>query len=325
MDTQRDTAPDAANPTEARSTRRSWRRLPVVPRALLNAFLVSLFGSFLWGALLGANLSAARSVPWAALVMALYLWPYWRYLGGWGWPRSTSAARRDNLGARSLPPAIWRWSLVAGGLMVAANVPLTIVLGTFFPLQQSLPSVLADLPPATFIGLTLMTSLVAGLVEEAAFRGYLQTPIARLHGPAVAIFVSTLAFTLAHPSPGRGLTLANLTVIAFAGFGYGLLRHCSGSILPGALLHAVGNVVGFAALWWLHTYAGTRDWRAMSLTEAVRNPLFLFDLGAAMLLIAACFWGYRRLWLAARSGHASSTASEGSPDSPAPAPAKGFP
>ena len=43
-----------------------------------------------------------------------------------------------------------------------------------------------------------MASIVAGVVEEASFRGYMQGPIERRHGPVVAILVTGSVFGFAH-------------------------------------------------------------------------------------------------------------------------------
>lgn len=74
-----------------------WHRLPVVPRALLSAFAVVIAGIQVWRYLIAANLAVSPRTPWAAAAMAAYLWLYWRYLNGRGWPRSTSERRQRDL------------------------------------------------------------------------------------------------------------------------------------------------------------------------------------------------------------------------------------
>lgn len=78
-----------------------WRRLPVVVRAVLAGIAVAAAGLLPWVLFAEANQKVLLRVPWAILPTALYLWLFWRYLKGAGWPRSTSEARRTSLGYRS--------------------------------------------------------------------------------------------------------------------------------------------------------------------------------------------------------------------------------
>jgi len=99
-----------------------WNRVPLLLRALLAAVAVTGTTTVVWGALVQANLRSSPGLPWAALIMAAFLVFYWRFLKGWGWPRSTSAARREGVRAEPLSPSLWRWSLVAGGLGLAESI-----------------------------------------------------------------------------------------------------------------------------------------------------------------------------------------------------------
>ena len=53
------------------------------------------------------------------------------------------------------------------------------------------------MPRATVLALLLMAAPVAGVVEEAAFRGYMQGPIERQYGLIVAILVTGTMFAVA--------------------------------------------------------------------------------------------------------------------------------
>ena len=121
-----------------------------------------------------------------------------------------------------------------------------------------------------------MSALVAGVTEEAAFRGYMQRPIERRHGPVVAIFVTGTAFGLAHfthPEVTAVLLPFYLAVAAV----YGMLAYLTDSIIPGIVLHAGGNV--FSAL---NLFVGGRsEWRATT----VPQPL-VWETGPD-----AAFWG----------------------------------
>ena len=109
---------------EVRGSLTMWTRVPLLLRALLSALAVTGTATVVWGALVAANLRFTPSLPWAAILMTAFLIFYWKFLQGWGWPRSTSAARRASLRAEPLSPAVWRWSLLAGGLGLGTSIVL---------------------------------------------------------------------------------------------------------------------------------------------------------------------------------------------------------
>src|SRR5262245_26779181 len=96
----------------------------VIARAVIVGLAVSAAGGVPWVLLSGWNLRMFVSVPWATLLTAAYLWLFWRYLGGAGWPRSTAEWRRTNLRANRLSGEIWGTALFAGILGLAAQLPL---------------------------------------------------------------------------------------------------------------------------------------------------------------------------------------------------------
>ena len=91
------------------------RTLKVVGFGLL-AFAITILAGGIWSGLVVANLQSSPAVPWSVPVMALLLWLAWSYLGGKGWPRSTSETRRRYMRAnrKSSPTYLWAW--VAGVL-----------------------------------------------------------------------------------------------------------------------------------------------------------------------------------------------------------------
>lgn len=272
-----------------------WRRLPVVLRALLSALAVVVGGVQVWRYLIAANLGTSPRIPWAAAVMTVYLWLYWRYLKGKGWPRSTSEGRRRDLRAHRLSPTTWRWALVAGGSFMAATAPLTAILGRLFPAPHLLPDFLQRLPPLTLGSFFLMSSIVAGVVEEAAFRGYLQSPIERRYGPVLAILLTTMIFVLVH-LPGRpSVSPGYLFLVALASLNYGFLAYLTKSILPGLVLHASGDAASFALIWWFQVVLGPREQHALSLDAAIHDPLILTNCGEFVVLAVVSAGAFRKL------------------------------
>ena len=280
------------------SAARVWGRVPVAVRAVMIGFIVLVAGNFLPQVLFAANLKSPAA-PWSAALIAVYLWLYWQYVGGRWWPRSTSAARRRDLRAVPLSPVLWRWSLVAGALGIAALTTLTYALGRLVPLGLDFPEVLERLPPVTMVTMVVTISIMAGIVEEAAFRGYMQSRIERRHGPVMAVLVVSVFFVLAH-FPTSIAALPRMCLILIASIGYGILAYVAGSILPGLVLHAAGDIVGFGLLW-----LSLRGTSATSKPPALGlgNPMFWANVVETVVLGILTVWAFRRLAAASRVAH----------------------
>src|SRR4030095_9382494 len=68
-----------------------------------------------WGILVALTVQVLPTIPWTAGVMIAYLFLTTRYLNGWGWPRELGEDRRASFRVSRPSPALWRWSLIAGG------------------------------------------------------------------------------------------------------------------------------------------------------------------------------------------------------------------
>jgi membrane protease YdiL (CAAX protease family) len=247
---------EIGRPTRTASTAHQDGRLGVIGRAVLVGMLVMLAGTIPRNLVFAANLRYGPSVPWAVPLIAVYLWLFWRYLGGAGSPVSTAEERRASLRANRVSGHVWAWALLAGGLGIVALVLALRVANRLVVLpRQQLPD-LARLPKLTVVSLLLMAAPVAGFVEEAAFRGYMQGPIERRHGPALAIVVTGTMFALAHLDFTAILWPYYVAVAAI----YGTVTYLTDSILPAVALHTSGNVYSNLDLW-LH---GQAEWQAPS-------------------------------------------------------------
>jgi membrane protease YdiL (CAAX protease family) len=234
-----------------------WRRLPVVVRAVLAGGAVLVAGTVPWALLVDANRRWLPAVPWAVVPAVLYLWLFWRYLRGEGWPRETADARRASLRANELSGDVWGAAILAGVLGLVGVLALMRVMSHMVHLpQQENPEALR-LPAATLLMLVLVGAAVAGVVEESAMRGYMQGPIERRHGPVVAILVSGAVFGFAHFTHPE-VTLALMPYYLAVAAVYGTVTYLTNSILPAITLHAGGNVwsgIGLLA-------AGQSEWQA---------------------------------------------------------------
>ncbi|NOT33749.1 MAG: CPBP family intramembrane metalloprotease [Candidatus Eisenbacteria bacterium] len=224
---------------------RAWARIPAVVRAVLVGFIVLGIGGSVSGVLMFANLRLAPRLPLFLPLTAVWLWLFWRFANGAGWPRRTSAARRGSLRARALPARVWAWALIAGGLALIAVMGIAFVTYRFATLPGAAyraPFDVAAFPPWTMASIFVAVALTAGVVEEAAFRGYMLSGIQRRHGWFVGIGLVTILFYLAHLSHAYA-TIAFVPFFLAHGLVFGLLVRYTGSIVPGVVLHALSDLV----------------------------------------------------------------------------------
>jgi membrane protease YdiL (CAAX protease family) len=288
-----------------------WRRLPIIVRAVIAGLTVAVTGTLPWAFLAGWNLRVIPGVPWAILPMALYLWLYWQYLNGAGWPRTSAEGRRTSLRANGLSGDIWGLSLVAGTIGLTALLPLLGIMSRLvrLPAESQPINVPSHMPFITVFLLLVMASIVAGVVEEAAFRGYMQGPIERQHGPIMAILVNGTLFGFAHYHHHPASVLAMLPFYISVAAVYGGLAYATNSILPGLVLHAGGDVFSLTRLW----TTGQPEWQ-VSVTppaliwETGADAAFLGYVTAFILLGAGAVWAYSALASAARTARASRAA-----------------
>jgi len=226
---------------------------------VLRGVAVLFAGNLLWGLLLAPlNLKVLPLVPWAAVPMAAYLWLYWRYIGGRLGPAATAERRRESLRANPLAPEVWALAIVSGLTGFGALLVLTAVMARLIPMPASAPIVFpAPMPQATAAVLLIMASVVAGITEEAAFRGYMQGPVERRYGLATAIAVNGAAFGLLHFPNHPGAVVQMLPYYIAVAAVYGGLTWATNSILPAIVLHVGGDIWSLGRLW----ITGRPEWQ----------------------------------------------------------------
>ncbi len=222
------------------------RTLQTFKAGLLGLGIALLAGG-VWGGLYVINLRTTPRVAWSVIPMALYLWAMWKYLGGKGWPRSTSESRRELLRSRPVSLRTFGWSLLAGALSIVSLAGLWIVL---FQLVKMPGNVLPDpsqYPILTMALFAVMGSLVSPLSEEAGLRGYCQTMLEREYRGPVAVAISSVFFAFGHVN--HGLLWPKLLVYFLAGLMFGTIAYLTKSILPGIPVHILGDLTFFIMVW----------------------------------------------------------------------------
>ena len=275
--------------------KRFWQRLPVTVRAVVVGFAVNAAGHGPPGLLFSANLQAWPAIPWSVPFIVLWLWLFWQYFGGRWWPASTARVRAEGLAARRLSPPVWRWALIAGGLGMTSIAELGAVLSPINPpTYKVFYALFVRLPFPTMVVLVITLSAVAGIVEEAAFRGYMQGMIDWRHGPVVAIAITTIFFVLMHFGDFQAMSVPRTALIAVISVMYGVLAHLTRSIVPGIILHSAGDAYGILFLWFLWVHRVPLG-RLVGFAAASRLPLFWLNVAELLVFAAAAVWAFRRL------------------------------
>lgn len=109
--------------------------------------------------------------------------------------------------------------------------------------------------PPSDSGLLLFLSIFATvawapLVEEIIFRGFLQGWVRERLGPALAVFITSIAFGIVHPYSPLGIIQ-----VTAAGFMFCMLREMRGSLIAPMVAHALHN--------------GLITWMSLSIARAI--------------------------------------------------------
>lgn len=206
-----------------------------------------------WSVLFQSNLAVSPRVPWAAVVMLILLWLLWQFLDGRLGPKASAAARRALLKWRKLPQTVWMWALIAGGLAMIGMAMIdthSFQLGVAAATNAALAGDFAHLPLGTGITFMFVTSLLAAFVEESAFRGYMQSDLARNFGMPATCAMVAVTFAVFHLY-GRTLQqwwngFPDWVVISVV---FSMLVWLTGSILPALVCHFTIDLALFSLDW----------------------------------------------------------------------------
>jgi membrane protease YdiL (CAAX protease family) len=267
--------------------------------------LIGAFGSGAWIALISINLLTTPAIPWAVVLMALVLWLMWRYLGGWGWPHSTSETRRRYLRANPVSRRVFAWALAAGGLSLVALAGYWVVLVELTGVggNPTIPNS-AAYPPVLVALVLLMGSLVSPITEESAFRGYSQVILERAFPAAIAIVIASILFALWH-GPTQGFNWSKLLFYFGVGVTFGAIAHLTHSSVPAIPVHIAGDLTFFFLIW---PYDAARP---VVFRDGLDSSFWLAA-ALAILFTALALLAFRRLARASKDVGAIGSASRAS-------------
>ena len=115
--------------------------------------------------------------------------------------------------------------------------------------------------------LSLLLAFASGFGEEIAFRGYLQSRIARSYNPTLAVLIVAILFALSHPVSDVIHPLLYLATAILVGILFGTIFARTGSLWIGIALHALWNYLQIA-VFAIHNSPDERFFGA---------PLFVFE------------------------------------------------
>jgi len=140
-------------------------------------------------------------------------------------------------------PAHW-WAYLVGGVALS----LVAEMGeAFLPVPKSLPIDEYFRDASSMWLMAVFGSLIAPVVEELFFRGFLYPVLARRLRTAAAITITAFAFAMLHGSQ-LGNAWAPLLVLFAVGVALTLVRARSHSVAASTLVHMAYNITLFVAL-----------------------------------------------------------------------------
>lgn len=250
--------------------------------ALFLGFAIALGGNFVWSILLAVNLGAGASTPWSPFLMIAVLALGWAYLGGAGLPRSSQALRRQLLPQSRLSAFRWATSLLTGLGALAAFLCALLIAYRLLPIPiQPLPPMVQSAPllALAYFG---AASIVAGMAEEAGFRGYMQSGLDMALGKTASTIIVALAFSALHAGNPEFLYL--LPLYAGTSLALSVLVRASGSVWPGVVAHTCADFASYTLLLYFGATALTKP---ASLSAPDHALLVVAGVGAAGVFIAA--------------------------------------
>ncbi len=192
---------------------------------------------------LSSAMDAMQGNPYWALAVQSAAWlPVLLYIY---WVVVRRCRRRFAEGVGWLPPIHPAKRYLAGGVLLALSVMLLAAVVGVPDESYPMLELLSD--PDAIWALAAFGVLVAPVVEEIVFRGFLFAALDRVHGAGIALVATSAAFSLVHGAQ-YGWRWQNLSILFWVGLVLGAVRMRTGSTKAAALVHASYNGLLFAVL-----------------------------------------------------------------------------
>ena len=256
-------------------------RIPVVVRAVVVGIVIGMAAANVWPILL-LKLGMPRASGLEGLFLGGYIW----WARGGGPPQRWRTTRADSFRVGKLSGAQWFWGLLAAVFFAATIHAALVVLFQLMPFPAAAFHRGYDfsfIPTLPMRWLAVVVSAAsAGICEETGFRGYMQRPIERRHGAAIAILVSSVFFTAIHLTKDWAL-IGMVPIILGAGILLGALAYMSRTLIFCIVGHTLMDV-GLFGYWWTQI-AGTFSQRPISETGMDRTFAVARAVVAAALIV----------------------------------------
>jgi membrane protease YdiL (CAAX protease family) len=226
--------------------------LLVLAIAIPLGLVIGALGIFPWSFLAQLNARLWAGIPWCVPLGLVWLALFLAYLNGRGWPRASAPTRKQLLRARPLHGATAIWACLAGATGLVTLVTLYFVSIQFvnLPSDAFRPRNVAAASRFVIVPIMLTNAIVAGVAEEAAYRGYMQGMLECRFNRAVAVGLVTVVFTGLHVLGGAKFFPLAVPVCA-ASIVLGALTATTGSIIPAIVVHVLTDAVTLPFEWGL--------------------------------------------------------------------------
>lgn len=209
--------------------------LPQKPHLFLEATILFLFTTLLWG-LLARHIHIP--VNWVFTILgavAAFFWPVWRGMpmGGMrraiGWYKGRGVVREMGAGLLGYLAGI---PLVACGCLATLFIIRHTGANPAHPIVQQFEHA----SPFKVIGLVALACIVAPIIEEMIFRGALYTHLRLKHTALWSALASSFLFAVIHPQGYAALPTLGAIALVLA-----VLREWRGAIIAPMTAHALNN------------------------------------------------------------------------------------
>lgn len=213
---------------------------------------IAALGIFPWSFLAQVNGRLWAGIPWCVPLGLVWLALFSAYLNGRGWPRASAPTRKQLFRVRPLHGATAIWACIASATGLVTLVTLYFVAIQFVNLPPGAfrPRSVGMVSTFVIVPIMIMNAIVAGVAEEAAYRGYMQGMLERRFNRAVAVALVTIVFTGLHLLGGTK-TLPLAIPVCATSIVLGALTAITQSIVPAIVVHVLADTVTLPFEWGL--------------------------------------------------------------------------